>query len=242
MLASLIEMLGLASLIEILDSKYQRWSFVGSIVDLFHFDGQIRIKDIDVITSDHGVVIGLDNCLRNKIEVFRWSGKNVEVFKGTPSESMFESPETRVEKLKELAIIYPYRADKCQQLIERYSRLGNPEFGDGGTALQITGRPPADELTMAKRKMSKEEIAQIKECAFRSPKEVKTIRCKSGCCDSAKTRASHCAKHGTDRLVTLALCDEHPEVVAACIHCTMAKMAHELTPEDLAEIQAAFPT
>lgn len=91
------------------------------------------------------------------------------------------------------------------------------------------------------RKMSQEQIKRVQECAFRSPQPVKKIRCNVSCCDSSETRASTCVKHG-GKLVTLGLCDDHPEVVAACIHCTMAKMAHELTPDDQAEIAAASST
>lgn len=109
------------SLIEILNTRYKRWSFVGSIVDFYHFDGQVMIKDFDVLTDDVGNPGDLRDRLLALREQFIWKGRRVEVFQGTPTEGMFQTPEERIETLKQLIVLYPNRAEKCQALIERYN-------------------------------------------------------------------------------------------------------------------------
>jgi hypothetical protein len=119
------------SLIALLNSKYKRWSFTGSIVDWHYFDGQVVIKDIDVITSDYGE-LDFDQSMRAERDQFRWRGKVVEVFRGTPSEGMFETPEERIEKLELVAKVFPYRAEKCRRVIERYRGGSGAVVGTSG--------------------------------------------------------------------------------------------------------------
>jgi hypothetical protein len=120
------------SLITLLNSKYERWSFIGSIVDYHHFNGQVMIGDIDVVTSDYGE-LDFAESMRAPREKFRWKGRLVEVFRGVPSAGMFETPEERIAKLEQVASISPQRADKCRRVIERYR-------GGRGAIVGVSGK------------------------------------------------------------------------------------------------------
>lgn len=163
------------SLIEMLNAKYKRWSFAGSIVDYHHFDGQVMIGDIDVITSDYGELEFAES-MKAPRDVFKWKGRLVEVFRGIPSQSMFETPEERVVKLELVAAISPQRAEKCRRVIERYRR------GTGA----VTGKS-------GKIKQTPE---QVKSCQHRG-EQIDTIRCDQ--CGQGKGQDKPvyaCAIHG----------------------------------------------
>lgn len=145
------------SLIEQLNSKYKRWSFVGSIVDFYHFDGQVMIGDIDVVTSDYGE-LGWAESMLVPPEHLIWRGRNVDVFRGTPSEGMFETPEERIAKLELLAEYYPNRADKCRRVIERY-RSGR------GAVVGVSGKSKAP------------KVDETKSCPHRSKDPIRTMTC-----------------------------------------------------------------
>ncbi|MBL8856368.1 MAG: hypothetical protein JNK57_20550 [Planctomycetaceae bacterium] len=212
------------SLIAMLNERYQRWSFVGSIVDWHYFNGQVALKDIDVVTSDVGEP-DLVASLSGPRETFRWGSKRVEVFQGQPSAEMFESPAERTAKLEKLIELYPAKADVRRQRVKQYRAL-------------MAGKPVPGIAEAPKMAVSKVQQEKIANCAFRASQPAKKVNCNRGCCGTSMTRIYECLKHGPGKFVTLGMCENEKAVVAACIHCTMAKTAESMTQDELAELEA----
>jgi hypothetical protein len=111
----------LDTLAEIIDQRFQNWMFVGSLVDWHYFDGQVIVKDFDIVTSDPFDPKYVCPILGPRYS-FPALGRSVDVFRGNPT-ARIETVEQRVTKLKWISEIYPHRREKCERLIERYAEL-----------------------------------------------------------------------------------------------------------------------
>lgn len=85
--------------------------------------------------------------------------------------------------------------------------------------------------------LTPEQKKAIAECAYKATKSAKKIDCGRGCCERRLTRIYECLKHGPGKFVTLGDCEDESTVAAACIHCTMAKTAESMTPDELADLE-----
>lgn len=114
-------LVSLKSLIDQLNDRFERWSFVGSIVDWYYLPNRVKFKDIDVIT-DHPFIAtyAKNDPLFGERCGFRWQKRPVEVFRGEPFESMFQPKEHRIAYLKELVAKAPNQ-QKYRISLERYA-------------------------------------------------------------------------------------------------------------------------
>ena len=110
-------------LTDIINQRFTNWSFVGSIVDWYYFNGQVLIKDFDIITSDPFEPDYISSVLGPRMS-FKAMGRNVDVFQEEPTETKMPTIEQRITKLEWVISILPHRREKCESLIERYRKLG----------------------------------------------------------------------------------------------------------------------
>lgn len=112
----------LEKLTAIINERFTNWQFVGSIVDWYYFDGQIWVKDFDIVTSDPFEPTYVSPIFGPRYS-FRSLGRAVDVFAGEPT-GWIETPDERVAKLHWLMDLYPSKREKYERLISAYGRLG----------------------------------------------------------------------------------------------------------------------
>jgi hypothetical protein len=180
-------------LTEEINKRFTNWSFVGSIVDWYYFDGQVVIKDFDIVTSDQFEPTHVCPTLGPRIS-FRALGRTVDVFAGEPGPVKMQSIEDRLSKIIWL-ITYgnQSRRSKYQQLLDRYDRmLKSPQ-----TAKKSTPEPTT--------------------CPYRGP-QLRTIT--SAIC-SKKTidlPVYSCGLFGGE-CVHRQVCSDHDPAIRICVGC-----------------------
>jgi hypothetical protein len=183
-------------LTEIINQRFANWSFVGSIVDWHYFDGQVVIKDFDIITSDQFEPTHICPTLGPRTS-FRALGHTVDVFQEEPTEAKIPTIEQRITKLEWLITTHPHRREKCEELIRKYQQLR------AGTL----GAKPA-------KKTSSVPVAT---CPHRGP-QLRTIT--SAIC-SKKTidlPVYACGLYGGE-CVHRQVCSNHDPAIRICVGC-----------------------
>jgi hypothetical protein len=117
-----------------IDTKFTNWAFRGSVVDWFYFNGQVVIKDFDVVTSDPFEPSKVCPFWGPRMG-WRFLGRSVDVFHEPDPGPRMQTIEARIERLKWLIEHIPNRAEKYQGLLDRYSLLSLPQ--GGGLALPV---------------------------------------------------------------------------------------------------------
>jgi hypothetical protein len=108
------------------DTRFRNWAFRGSIVDWHYLDGQVMVKDFDIVTADP---FEPDYACPTYGPRFHWKfiGRAIDVFYEADPGPRMQTIEARVERIKWLATKYPDRQTKYQDLLERYAKLLNPD-------------------------------------------------------------------------------------------------------------------
>ena len=108
------------------DTRFRSWAFRGSLVDWHYFDGQVLIKDFDIVTSDPFEPAYVCPTYGPRFH-WKFMGRAIDVFYEADPGPRMQTIEARVERIKWLATKYPDRQTKYQDLLERYARLQDPQ-------------------------------------------------------------------------------------------------------------------
>jgi hypothetical protein len=105
-----------------MNSRFTNWAFRGSIVDWYYLNGQVIIKDFDVVTSDSFEPDRVCPFWGPR-KSWTFMGKEIDLFfEENPGPTM-QTVEDRVAKLHWMVEHYPHRQEKYQLIIDKYSRL-----------------------------------------------------------------------------------------------------------------------
>lgn len=108
------------------DTRFRDWAFRGSLVDWHYLDGQVLVKDFDIVTSDHFDPTIIDPYYGPRM-MWTFLGRPIDVFYEPDVGPRMQTIEARVERLRLIAETYPHRRDKALATIERYRRLQQPQ-------------------------------------------------------------------------------------------------------------------
>jgi hypothetical protein len=101
------------------DKRFKNWAFRGSLVDWHYFNGNVIVKDFDIVTSDLFEPSRVCPLYGPRMS-WRFIGRAVDVFYEAEVGQRMQSIEDRVARLQWLAQHYPHRAEKSRLMIERY--------------------------------------------------------------------------------------------------------------------------
>jgi len=107
------------------DTRFQVWAFRGSLVDWHYLDGQVMVKDFDIVTSDPFEPQHVCHFWGPRMS-WKFMGRSIDVFYEVDPGPRMQTIEERVAKLKWLIEKIPSKATKYQELLGRYARLLNP--------------------------------------------------------------------------------------------------------------------
>jgi len=103
------------------DRRFKKWAFRGSLVDWHYFDGQVIVKDFDIVTSDSFEPIRVCPLYGPRMS-WRFLGRAVDVFYELEPGPRMQPIDERVARLEWLAKHYPHRAEKSHRMIDRYRK------------------------------------------------------------------------------------------------------------------------
>jgi hypothetical protein len=110
------------------DTRFNNWAFRGSLVDWYYLDGQVMVKDFDIVTSDPFEPTAICNYYGPRMS-WKFMGRSIDVFYEAEPGPRMQTIEGRVERLRLIAETYPHRRDKSIELIQRYRKLqADPMF------------------------------------------------------------------------------------------------------------------
>jgi hypothetical protein len=101
------------------DTRFQVWAFRGSLVDWHYFDGQVMVKDFDIVTSDPFEPQHVCHFWGPRMS-WKFMGRSIDVFYEADPGPRMQTIEARVERLKWLIEKIPTRADKYREILARY--------------------------------------------------------------------------------------------------------------------------
>jgi len=104
------------------DTRFKDWAFRGSVVDWHYFDGQVIIKDFDIVTSDPFEPQHVCHFWGPRMS-WKFMGRSIDVFHEADPGPRMQTIESRVARLRWLMERAPQRAEKCADLISRYEKL-----------------------------------------------------------------------------------------------------------------------
>jgi hypothetical protein len=108
------------------DTRFTNWAFRGSLVDWHYLDGQVLVKDFDIVTSDPFEPNFVCPFWGPRM-TWKYLGRHIDVFAEAEPGPRMQAVESRVEKIKWLLKKYPDRRTKYEDLLARYARLANPK-------------------------------------------------------------------------------------------------------------------
>jgi hypothetical protein len=103
-------------------TKFTNWAFRGSIVDWYYFNGQVIVKDFDIVTSDPFEPTTVCSYYGPRVS-WNFLGRAIDVFHEPEPGPRMQTIEGRIERLRLISETYPHRRDKSLAMIERYLKL-----------------------------------------------------------------------------------------------------------------------
>jgi len=104
------------------DTRFQNWAFRGSLVDWHYLDGQVMVKDFDIVTSDPFEPQHVCHFWGPRMS-WKFMGRSIDVFYEVDPGPRMQTIEERVSRIKWLLGKYPDRQAKYHDLLERYAKL-----------------------------------------------------------------------------------------------------------------------
>ena len=109
------------------DTRFKNWAFRGSIVDWYYFNGQVIIKDFDIVTSDPFEPGHVCDFWGPRMS-WTFMRRAIDVFADPNPGPRMQTIEGRMETLRWLAEKFPSRADSNLAMLARYQQLHKTNF------------------------------------------------------------------------------------------------------------------
>lgn len=106
---------------EEVDKRFKIWAFRGSIVDWHYLDGQVLIKDFDIVTSENFEPDYVCPVWGPRLS-WKFLGRSIDVFYEQNVGLRIQPINERIERIKWLREKFPKHQDKYNKVLEQYAK------------------------------------------------------------------------------------------------------------------------
>jgi len=104
------------------DTRFRNWAFRGSLVDWHYLDGQVMVKDFDIVTADPFEPTYVCDFWGPRMS-WKFMGRSIDVFYEADPGPRMQTVEGRIARLKWLIEKIPSKAAKYQAVLARYAAI-----------------------------------------------------------------------------------------------------------------------